>query len=314
MCGHNTTLARRVRAHHLCTVFAPILLDAHNPSPMTRSGNNTYLIASDDGTAVLVDAGVGHPQHLSAIDAQLSATGCRLDHVLVTHAHADHASGAPIVAANHPAAAFSKYPWPDEDARYGGRPHRNRLRLALDGNADRTPVVRQLRAVRLGELGRAGRTGEPLDRRERLHGHLFGARHVALWHQATATIFTGDLVILGGSVMIHWTRGGDLAQYLASLERLLTLQPRVLLPAHGPRIDDPTAVLNGYLEHRRMRERQVMDALRAGHRTVHSIAESIYDGLEPALLPAARENVRAHLEKLKRDGAAFEAVGSWTLS
>ena len=51
-----------------------------------------------------------------------------------------------------------------------------------------------------------------------------------------------------------------------------------------------------------MRERQVVAALAAGHRTVEAIAESIYDGLEPGLMPAARENVRAHLEKLAADG------------
>jgi beta-lactamase-like protein len=74
-------------------------------------------------------------------------------------------------------------------------------------------------------------------------------------------------------------------------------------------------VLTGYLEHRRMRERQVKAALTRGHATVQAIAESIYDGLDPALMPAARENVRAHLEKLKADGvAATDESGRWISS
>src|SRR5206468_1283411 len=84
---------------------------------------------------------------------------------------------------------------------------------------------------------------------------------MAFWHRPSGTIFTGDLVAQGSSVMIHWSRGGDLAQYLASLERVLTLAPRRLLPAHGPAIDDPRTVLLGYLEHRRQRERQALVAL-----------------------------------------------------
>jgi glyoxylase-like metal-dependent hydrolase (beta-lactamase superfamily II) len=136
---------------------------------------------------------------------------------------------------------------------------------------------------------------------------------MAFWHPPSRTIFSGDLVALGTSVMIHWSRGGDLAQYLASLQRLLALDPLWLLPAHGPVIDDPRAVLQGYLDHRRQREQQVIAALRAGHTTVEAIAESIYDGLAPALMPAARENVRAHLEKLRIDGLAAEADGHWAL-
>jgi glyoxylase-like metal-dependent hydrolase (beta-lactamase superfamily II) len=111
--------------------------------------------------------------------------------------------------------------------------------------------------------------------------------------------------------MIHWSRGGDLGQYLASLERLLALGPRRLLPAHGPAIDDPRAILTSYLEHRRYRERQVIAALGAGYATVETIAESIYDGLAAALVPAARENVRAHLEKLKQEGRVVDTDGQW---
>jgi glyoxylase-like metal-dependent hydrolase (beta-lactamase superfamily II) len=162
--------------------------------------------------------------------------------------------------------------------------------------------------LRDGDVVRAG--DESL---QALHTPGHSPDHLALWHERTGTIFTGDLVALGSSVMIHWSRGGDLGQYLASLDRLLTLDPRRLLPAHGPVIDDPRTVLTAYSEHRLERERQVVEALRRGHGSVQAIAESIYDGLAPALMPAAQENVRAHLEKLKREQRATEEDGRWTL-
>ncbi len=263
----------------------PILLPAHNPSPMTGAGNNTYLIGGD-GSATLIDAGVGEPRHLDDLASALSAHGVRLDSVLVTHGHPDHAAGAPAIAALHQAAAFLKLPWPEEDARYD---------VGWGALAD-------------GYVVPAG--GDTLTV---LHTPCHSPDHLAFWHEPSRTAFTGDLVALGSSVMIHWSRGGDLRQYIASLERLLALEPRRLLPAHGPAIDDPRAVLQGYLSHRRQREEQVVAALRAGHTTVEAIAESIYDGLAPALLPAARENVRAHLEKLRSDGLAALTAGRWTV-
>lgn len=261
-----------------------VLLPAYNPGAMTGSGNNTYLVV-DAGRAALIDAGVGDERHLVDLGDQLRAHDARLDRVLVTHFHADHASGAPAVAAIHPTAMFQKFPWPEEDDRY----------------------VVTWRALVDGDLVIAG--DESLTA---LHTPGHSPDHVAFWHERTRTVFSGDLVTQGSSVMIHTSRGGNLAEYMASLERLLALQPRALLPAHGPRIDDPRAVLTGYLEHRRMRERQVKAALTRGHATVQAIAESIYDGLDPALMPAARETVRAHLEKLKADGIAVaDQSGHW---
>ena len=60
-------------------------------------------------------------------------------------------------------------------------------------------------------------------------------------------------------------------------------------------------------------KRQVIAALSGGRDTVHEIADSIYDGLGAALMAAARENVRAHLEKLRSEGAAAEQSGRWIL-
>jgi glyoxylase-like metal-dependent hydrolase (beta-lactamase superfamily II) len=113
--------------------------------------------------------------------------------------------------------------------------------------------------------------------------------------------------------MIDGSRGGDLGGYLAALERLIALHPRTLLPAHGPEVHDPSTVLNQHLEHRRMRERQVIASVAAGRDTVQTIVESIYDGLDPALGPAARQNVLAHLEKLKREGRAIVENARWAL-
>jgi glyoxylase-like metal-dependent hydrolase (beta-lactamase superfamily II) len=267
-------------------VFSPILLDAHNPGPMTGHGNNTYLLPGANGEALLIDAGVGDPEHLEALARELRATGTTLTRVLVTHGHGDHASGAPALAAAYPDASFAKYPWPEEDAKHAVPWH-----IVADG--DREPSGD-------GSLIALHTPGHSPD-------------HLAFWHPESATMFTGDLIALGSSVMIHWSRGGDLRQYLESLERLRALAPRRLLPAHGPAIDDPQGALAGYLEHRHARERQVLAALAAGRDTVQAIAESIYDGLSPPLLAAAQENVRAHLEKLRSEGRATDTDGRWRL-
>ena len=271
-------------ADHAC---APIVLDADNPGPMTGAGNRTYLLASN-GAAVLVDAGVGRAAHLAALERALADNHASLQTVLVTHGHSDHVTGVPAIAKAHPQAVFAKYLWPAEEGPRG------------------------MSGIQWRPLSDGEEIGVGEARLKVVHTPGHSPDHVAFWHEAARRLYTGDLVIAGGSVMIEASRGGNLTQYLASLQRVLELDPRRLFPAHGPRVDDPPALVRASLEHRRKREQQVVAALEAGHRTVEAIAESIYDGLEPRLMPAARENVRAHLEKLAADAVAADRDG-WRL-
>jgi glyoxylase-like metal-dependent hydrolase (beta-lactamase superfamily II) len=252
-------------------------LHAANPGPFTGDGNWTYFI--DGAVPVLIDAGVGETSHLDAIHA---AAGSRRLHLVVTHGHSDHISGAPAIVERRPATRLSKMPWAERDRGLAWAPLR-------DGD-----VVD---------------TGE--GRLEVIHTPGHAPDHVCLWHADSRTIFVGDMLVQGTTVMIPASHRGSLVEYLGSLARLLTLNPARALPAHGPVIEDPHALIHQYVEHRAQREHQVLDALDAGAATIGDLLARIYPDLKPALEPMARETVLAHLVKLASEGRVAESDARW---
>jgi glyoxylase-like metal-dependent hydrolase (beta-lactamase superfamily II) len=132
--------------------------------------------------------------------------------------------------------------------------------------------------------------------------------HLCFFDEDSRDLYCGDLVRAGGTIVIPASKGGDLRQYLTSLERIRDLNPRRLLPGHGPIIDDPLRVIAEYVEHRAHRERQVIAALRGGARSAQEIAREIYGPLAADLVAASVDSVMAHLLKLQEEGRVTQAA------
>jgi glyoxylase-like metal-dependent hydrolase (beta-lactamase superfamily II) len=257
----------------------PAFLHAGNPGPLTGAGNWTYLIAGDE--PVLIDAGIGLPEHLEAIDA---AAGTGDVHLVVTHAHSDHIAGAPAIRERRPSTRLSKMPWPIRDRDLPWSP-------LADGDVVSTGA---------GPLRVVHTPGHAPD-------------HICLWHEASRSLFVGDMMQQGSTVVIPASHGGNVAEYLASLDRLLRLDPVRAFPAHGPVIEDPHALIHYYVQHRADREAQVLGALEAGAATIDDLLARMYPGLAPSLEGFARESILAHLIKLEGEGRAHRDAARWRL-
>ena len=176
----------------------------------------------------LVDAGVGAAAHLDAVSRALGES--RLARVLITHSHPDHAGGIPALLERWPEVSVLNFP-----------PHR----------------------CHDGEIIAAGD-----GRLVALHTPGHAPDHFCFLDEETRDLYCGDLARRGGTIVVPASKGGNLAEYLASLRRIRDLAPARLLPGHGPVIEDVAELIDEYLKHRAEREEQVLEALASGCETV----------------------------------------------
>lgn len=236
-----------------------------NPGLRTGPGTNTYLLGRQ--RLALIDAGAGVPAYDALLREAVEASGGRLSLILVTHGHRDHVGGVRAVQRMYPEAMARKFA------------------------GDEPPSLFQ--PIAAGEVIRLD--GVTL---EAIHTPGHAADHLCFHWLEERALFSGDLILGEGTAVIP-RDGGSLTDYLASLERVRSLALRRIFPGHGPVIRDPHAKITEYLEHRRMREGQVLDALQAGARTIPEMVARIYTDVPKALHRLAEESVWNHLVKLE---------------
>jgi len=126
-----------------------------------------------------------------------------------------------------------------------------------------------------------------------LPGHDDGM--VGIAPENMAWFYVADLVEAGTTVVIPEGEG-DMAVYFASLERVIDMKPRVIIPSHGLP-SGGTHLIEKTLKHRQRREQQIGDAYERGLRD-SELTAALYPGLKPILIPYAEQNIRQHLRKL----------------
>lgn len=254
---------------------------AKNPGKFTYWGTGTYIVGQ--GRVAIVDPGPDDADHIEAVLAAVD--GEQVEALLITHTHRDHspASRAMGEATGAPAYGFGPHPTADDDD--GNSEERGDLQFAPDVTVVHGDVVEG-----------PGWSFECLY----TPGHI--SNHIAYRWRETAGVFTGDH-IMGWSTTVIPPPDGNMADYLASL-RLLAEAPddRVYWPTHGPPVTEPQVLAEALYAHRLERERQIMECLAAGPRTIAEMVKVMYADVALDLHEPAARSVLAHLIAMVADG------------
>jgi len=270
-------------SHGVASALSPLVrrIVAPNPGPMTGPGTNTYLVGVDE--VAVIDPGPDDPGHVDAIVG--ASMSDRIRWVLLTHTHPDHspATARLVKSTGAEVLAFSR----------------------------REPHVAVDRSLGDGAVVHGSEWGLDV-----LHTPGHAPNHLCFFLAEERVLFTGDVVLNGTTSVVSPKAGGDMARYIATLERLRKLRVKRICPGHGDVIDEPRAKIDEYLAHRAMRERQILDVLSAGPARIPEITERLYQDTPAELQEMARRQVHAHLLKLRADGKAAgrDVKSAWKLA
>ena len=265
---------------------------ARNPSPFTFTGTQSYIVGGGREVAV-IDPGPDEPEHLAAL---IEAIGeAKVVAICCTHTHRDHSPAAPPLAARTGAPVIGCAPLTLEDDG-------PRADAAFDPSYRPDRVLADGESV-TGEGWTLTAVSTP--------GHT--SNHLCFALPESGILFTGDHV-MGWSTSVVSPPDGDMAAYMASLQKLHDRDDRLYLPAHGPAVDKPRQLVRGMMGHRRSREKQILRQIEEGRTRIAQMVPVMYKGVDERLWPAAGRSVHAHLIDLAGRGLVAQRGEDWSLA
>ena len=275
------------------------------PLPTGPKHVHCYLV---DGT--LFDTGMGLG------DAPWGSV--EVDRIAITHFHPDHVGGAAAAAAATGAPVYQggldyaqcervwgSDDWPERMAAWficHGVPEPMATDLIARGHAFASFVRYAIDPELLYE-GSEVAGWEVLELPGHADGHLGFVRD--------GELVGGDHLLLKISPAVGLypeSRPDPLGDYVASLQRMIELAPRIVYPGHGEPIEDAAGRARELIEHHRLRLDQTEAALDGGERSAYDVSLTLFG---PDLGPTERRfavaETLSHLERLVREGRAARA-------
>ena len=261
---------------------------AHNPSAFTFTGTGTFVVGR--GTVAVIDPGPADPAHIAALIASLDAE--TISHIVITHTHMDHSPAAPALQAATGAKIVGCAPLVLSDD--GPR---------ADAGFDATYAPDAV-MVEGDSIAGPGWTLTAVA----TPGHT--SNHLCFALAEEKALFTGDHV-MGWSTTVVAPPDGDMADYVASLKKLLDRDDAIYHPTHGEPVTDPQRFVRGLITHRKQRENQILKLLADGPQTITAMVAVMYAMVDKRLHPAAGRSVLAHLIDLQARGLVAETGTDW---
>ena len=265
---------------------------APNGSPFTYTGTQTYLVGGPDGVAV-IDPGPAEADHLAALERAIG--GASVVAILCTHTHRDHSPAAAPLAERTGAPVVGCAP------------------LVLDTGGPRADAPFDSTYAPDKVLADGDRVSGPGWTLTAVAPPGHTSNHLCFALEGTGALFTGDHV-MGWSTTVVAPPDGDMADYMASLDKLRARGDRVYYPAHGPAVNNPRQLVRGMIGHRRQRERQIVKLLGESPQDIAAMVPRMYKGVNEYLWPAAGLSVLAHLIDLERRGVVARSGEVWTIA
>lgn len=241
---------------------------------------NSFIIGDNDQVKILIDPSPKNEQELSKFLRSVDKIG--FDKIMLTHHHPDHYEFSNQIARKYNVDMLMSedtYNRIGKDYFLGIKVHFIKEGDILTKSLGHDVLVYEVPGHDEGQLALAPTSME--------------------WFLA------GDLIQTVGTVAVLAPEG-NMKKYFHSLEKVINLNPKNIIPSHGIILGGVHKLIET-LEHRKMRERQIISLLHE-NKTLEEMLEIIYPQLELRLRKYALKTLESHLTKIIEEEKSFYSI------